>query len=81
MCIDIAKNTYDKERFDRWIKAQQKYVDAFESGQDTIEIESVEEDDKKFGYYHFKHSVFRFSYLQRHLVTGSRENNTKITLI
>ena len=75
-CIDIGNNTYDKEKFDRWIKAQQKYVDAFESGQDTIEIESVEEDDKN-SVITISSTVYSDSATPKTLVTGSREHNTK----
>ena len=79
-CIDIGNNTYDKEKFDRWIKAQQKYVDAFESGQDTIEIESVEEDDKN-SVITISSTVYSDSATPKTLVTGSRENNTKSSFL
>ena len=45
-CIDIGKDTYNKDWFDRCISTEQNYVDAFIRGQNITEIESVEEYDR-----------------------------------
>ena len=77
-CIDIGNNTYDRDWFDRWIKAQQNYVDAFENEKDKPEDEDTKDNIHR-PVITIASSVTSYSTLQNSTITGTHENHYEVS--
>lgn len=82
-CIDIGNNMHDRERFEKWLQTQQKYIDSFEKGDYAINDADTQkdiEDDLKHPFITITSTITSSSSSKESTVTIPRSNNTVSTI-